>query len=183
MFHEGQEIGDRFLHDAGALDHLGQEHLAGAKEVADDIHPVHKRAFDEMQRPFVLVPRLLDVLVDKVNDAIDERVLEPLCHRGAAPGFVLDLGLALLLDGFGKSRQAIGGVGTAIEHHVLDAFQEVLGNLIVNLKLAGIDNAHVQAGLDRVVEKDGIDGFADGVVPAVGEGDVAHAARGFGQRK
>ena len=60
--HERQQVGDRLLHDAGALDHLRQEHLAGAEQVADDVHAVHQRAFDDLQRPLVLVAGLLDVL-------------------------------------------------------------------------------------------------------------------------
>ena len=34
------------------FDHLRQEHLAGTKEVADDVHAIHQRAFDDLQRPF-----------------------------------------------------------------------------------------------------------------------------------
>ena len=33
--------GQRPASSRGGFDHLRQEHLAGAKEVADDIHPVH----------------------------------------------------------------------------------------------------------------------------------------------
>ena len=45
--HEGRQVGDGLLHDAGGLDDLRQEHLAGAEEVADDAHAVHQRAFDD----------------------------------------------------------------------------------------------------------------------------------------
>ena len=46
----GQQMGDRLLHDARRLDDLRQEHLAGAEQVADDVHAVHQRAFDDRQR-------------------------------------------------------------------------------------------------------------------------------------
>ena len=42
LFHERQQISDRLLHHAGALDHLRQEHLARPEQVADDIHAVHQ---------------------------------------------------------------------------------------------------------------------------------------------
>ena len=59
--HEGQEIGDRLLHDARRLHDLWQEHLAGAEQVADDIHAVHQRAFDDVQRLGRRKPRFLDI--------------------------------------------------------------------------------------------------------------------------
>ena len=37
-FDVGDQVGHRLLHHAGRLDHLGQEHLAGAEEVADHVH-------------------------------------------------------------------------------------------------------------------------------------------------
>ena len=43
------ELGDGFLHDAGALDDLGQEHAAGAEEVSDDVHAVHEGTFDDVE--------------------------------------------------------------------------------------------------------------------------------------
>jgi hypothetical protein len=46
----GHQVGHGLLHHARGLDHLGQEHLAGAEQVADDIHAVHQRAFDHVQR-------------------------------------------------------------------------------------------------------------------------------------
>ncbi len=40
--HERRQVGDGLLHDPRALDDLGQEHLARAEEVADDVHAVHQ---------------------------------------------------------------------------------------------------------------------------------------------
>src|SRR5262245_25527907 len=44
--HIGQEVSDGLLHDTGTLDYLREKHLAGSKEIAHDVHPVHERAFD-----------------------------------------------------------------------------------------------------------------------------------------
>jgi hypothetical protein len=44
------EIGHGLLHHARGLHHLRQEHLAGAEQVTDDIHAVHQRPFDDVER-------------------------------------------------------------------------------------------------------------------------------------
>ena len=87
-FHERRQIGDRLLHHAGRLHHLRQEHLARAEQVADDAHAVHQRAFDDRQAATVLLPGFFGVLVDVLDDALEERVLEPLFDRLVAPRFV-----------------------------------------------------------------------------------------------
>ncbi len=55
----GQQVGHGLLHHAGRLHHLRQEHLALAEQVADDVHAVHQRAFDHVQRPAALGQDLL----------------------------------------------------------------------------------------------------------------------------
>src|SRR5204862_648735 len=54
--HERHQVGDCFLHHAGALDHLWQEHLASAEQVADDVHAVHQRSLDNVERSRVFLP-------------------------------------------------------------------------------------------------------------------------------
>jgi hypothetical protein len=59
----GQQVGDRLLHDARRLDHLRQEHLAGAEQIADHVHAVHQRAFDDLQGGLIeFLARLLRCL-------------------------------------------------------------------------------------------------------------------------
>ncbi len=41
LVHERQQIGDGLFHHARGFDHLRQEHLALAEEIADDVHPRH----------------------------------------------------------------------------------------------------------------------------------------------
>ena len=48
--HIGEEMGDGLLHHAGGFHHLRQEHLALAEEVPHHVHPVHERAFNDVQR-------------------------------------------------------------------------------------------------------------------------------------
>ena len=71
---EGDKMRDRLLHHARALDDLRQEHLAGAEEIADDVHPGHQRPFDDLDGPRRPEARLLGVLDDVRRDAADERV-------------------------------------------------------------------------------------------------------------
>ena len=54
FFDVGQQVGHGLLHHAGAFHHLGQEHLARAKQVAHHVHAVHQRAFDDVQRAAAL---------------------------------------------------------------------------------------------------------------------------------
>ena len=81
--------GDGLLHDPGALDDLRQEHPAGPEQVADDVHPGHQRALDDVERAGRGEPRLLGVLDDVGVDAGHQGVGQPLVDRPLAPGQVL----------------------------------------------------------------------------------------------
>ncbi len=113
-FQVGLQVRHRFFHHPGALDHLGEEHLAGAKEVADDVHAVHEGAFDDLEGVGVLLAGLFGVRFDKVGDALYKGVLEALFDAFLAPGLVFFLGFALVLDGVGVGQQAFGGVRAAV---------------------------------------------------------------------
>src|SRR4028119_1938003 len=45
------EVGARLLHPPRGLHHLRQEHLPGAEQVTDHVHPAHQRALDDLDRP------------------------------------------------------------------------------------------------------------------------------------
>ena len=86
-FHERQQIGDRLLHHTRAFDDLRKKHLAGAEEVADHVHAVHQRPFDDGERARILLPRFFNVIVEVLDDPLDERMGKPLLDRAAAPRF------------------------------------------------------------------------------------------------
>ena len=174
--HERLEERDRLLHRARALDHLRQEHLAGAEQVADVLHAVHQRPFDDLDRPQPALPRLLDVDLDEVDDAVHQRVRQPRRHRLIAPGVIVGPLRAGALDAIGELDQPLGRVGTAVEQHVLDVREQLLGDVLVDRELAGVDDAHVHAGLDRVIQEGGVHRLADDVVAAERERQVADAA-------
>src|SRR5690606_20670838 len=77
---------------------------------------------------------------------------------------------------FRNVYQAFGCVGTAVEEHILDAFQQVFRHLFVHLELARIDDAHIHSRLDGVVEEGRVYGLAYTVVTTEGKGDVAYPA-------
>ena len=184
-FHVRQQVRHCFLHDPRALHHLREEHLSGAEEVADDVHAVHQRSFDDGQRARIFRARLLDVFVDVIDDAFDQGVGEALFDRGVPPGLFDDSrsGCRYTLDRIGVAEQPLGGVGAAVEQHVLDQLEQVLRDLLVNRELPGIDDAHGQPRADGVVEKRRVHRLAHGFVAAEGERDVADAAGETDQRE
>ena len=82
----------------------------------------------------------------------------------------------LALERAGDVEQALGRVRPAVEDDVLDPLAQLGGDLVVDGELPGIDDAHVHAGGDRVIEEDRVHRLAHRIVAAKGEGDVGDAA-------
>ena len=182
---ERLQVGDRLLHDAGALDHLGQEHLPGPEQVADPAHPVHQGPLDDLERVVHLPAGGLDVLDDVFGEPLDQGVHQALADRSPAPFGVLGaVGLALP-RGPGHLEQALRGVGPPVEDDVLHRVPQGRRQVGVDGELAGVDDRHVEAGRDRVVQEHRVHGLADGVVAAERKGQVREAARhhGAGERR
>ena len=57
--------------------HLRKEHLARAKEVTHNLHAIHQRTLDHVERPGHCQTALLGICVDVVHDALNERMAEP----------------------------------------------------------------------------------------------------------
>ncbi len=177
------EIRDGALHDARALDDLRQEHLPGAEEVADDVHARHERALDDVERPGERLAGLLGVALDEVRDAVDEGVREALPDGPAPPRVGLRLGGACLLDGLGEREQPLGRVAPAVQEDVLDPFEEVLRDVLVDGELARVHDSHVEAGADRVVQERRVHRLADRVVAAERERHVRDPAGDLRERE
>ena len=175
--HERLEIGDRPLHRARALDDLRQEHLAGAEQIADDLHAVHQRPFDDRRaaaRTSAALPRRRCSMKSTTpwTSACDSRA----STGRVAPRDVLLPLLALALDRRRELDHPLGRVGPAVEDDVLDVLEQILRDVLVDDELAGVDDAHVEAGLDGVVQERRVDRLADDVVAAERERQVADAA-------
>ena len=182
--HVGHQHGHRLLHHARRLHHLRQEHLARAEEVADHVHAGHQRPLDHVERTARRLTRLLHVDADEVGDAVDERVLQPLGDRCLAPAHVDLARLAdLALEARRGVQQALGGIGAAVQHHVLGELAQIRRQIVVDGELAGIDDAEVHPRLNGVVEEHRVHRLAHRLVAPEGERQVRHAARDVGMRQ
>ena len=167
FLHEWREPCDRFFHHARRLDHLWQEHLARAEEVANDAHAIHQRPFDDLERPAIFFPGFFGVLVDEFVDAFQQGMFEAFLDRPFAPRKIfLDLLAALPLEALGKLKQTLGRIGSAVEQHIFDMFEQFFRDLVVHLEHAGIDDAHVHARLAGVIEKCRVHRLAHDIVAA-----------------
>ena len=74
FFDVRNQDGNRLFHHAGAFDYLRQEHLARTKQVAHDIHTIHQRAFNDLNRSAAsahnFCAQLFGVFFDKGGDAM-----------------------------------------------------------------------------------------------------------------
>ena len=102
---------------------------------------------------------------------------EPRLDRRVPPGEIDLALLARALHVLGELDHPLRRVLAAVEEDVLDVLEQVLRDVLVELELAGVHDAHVHAGLRRVVEEGRVDRLAYAVVAAEREGEVRHAAR------
>ena len=108
-------------------------------------------------------------------------MLEPLFDGPRAPRIIgTDCLLARPLHLLGEDQEALGGIGAAVEDHVLDMLQELWGDVRIDRKLARVDNAHVHPRLNGMVEKRRVHRFAHHIVAAERERHVADAAADVG---
>ena len=100
-------------------------------------------------------------------------MFEPLLDRLLAPGEVLLLRFAAFaLVALGERQQPFGRVGPAVQDDILAGFAQFAVDLLIDRELAGIDDAHVHAGGDRMIEEDRMHRLAHGLVAAEREGEV-----------
>ncbi len=155
-----------FFHHARAFHHLRQKHAPRSEQIADHVHRAHQRTFDHGERLAIFLPRFFRIFLDVIRDAFDQRMREALFERALAPGILFHCAFFFCFHRFGERQQAFGRIRTAIQQNILDQMQQILGNFFVNGELAGIHDAHIEAGLNRVIQKRGVHGFAHHVVAA-----------------
>ena len=181
LFHIRLEEGYRFAHYLGGLDHLGEEHFSRAETLAYAGHSVHQRPFNELYRRPAGTQQFLEVSLQACAASRHEGPGNPLLRRD-----VLFLpGLGALAGGCrrplgahrrGQFEQPLARFRVGVENHVFDALEQLRLDAVVDLQHSGIDDAHIQARLDGVVEEDGMHRFAHGIVAPEGEGQVGDAS-------
>ena len=177
------QVSHGLLHDAGALHHLGQEHFPRTEQIADDVHPLHQGTLDHVDRTRGATPRLLDVRLDVVENSLDQRVLEPLGDRQAAPGGVCFRRGGATAEPLGQRGEPLRGVGSPVEQHVLDRHEQVGRDVFVHGELARIDDPHRHPRPDGMIEEGRVHRLADLGAAAEREREVAHAAAHEGVRQ
>ncbi len=184
LFHIGKKNGNGLLHHTGGFDHLRQEHLARTEEIADHIHARHQRTFDDMQRTGRLLARLFRIRIDVFGDAIDQRMLQPLFNGEFAPRQILNLALLGTCTPvtFGNFKQPFGRVGVAVQHHIFASLAQFRIDALIDRKLARIDDAHIHADLDRMIQEHGMHRLTHRLVAAEGEGQIRDTAGNMHER-
>ncbi len=130
------------------------------------VHAIHQRALDHVQRGCMLLTCFLGVLGDVLVDALDQGMLEPLGHRLFAPGLVALLLLAFALESFGGLEQTLGRIRATIQDHVFNQLAQSRFDVVVDRKLAGVDDAEIHSRPASVVQEYRVHRFAHPVVAA-----------------
>ncbi len=183
-FDERHEMRHGLFHDARRFDDLRQEHLARAEQIAHDVHAVHQRTFDDIERSLGFETRFFRIVNDVLVYPLDERVGQTLANRQISPvrdGLCV-IAAPITAEVLGDAEQSLGRVLPSIEDHVLDRVPEGQIDVLVDGELACIHDAHVETGTDSVVEEDRMHGFPDRIVPAERERNVADAATRIDER-
>ena len=145
------QVGHRRLHDLGRLEHERQLHLAGAEQLADDLHAVEQDVVDDRQRR----PRLqrrIQVGLEPVALAVDDPPLEPLLQRQRGQLLRPARPRAGDVDALEQLDELLHRV-VAGRAAVVDQVERDLALLLRDLRhrqdLAGVHDRAGQAGLRR----------------------------------
>ena len=141
--HRRFKVCNRLFHDSCAFYNLGQKHFSRTKQISNDVHAIHQRAFDDMQWSLVKFSTFLNILINVIYDAMNKRMLEPFLDIGFSPCKFFNFRFIFLAQSFCKIDQAFGGVRPSIKQNVFNSFKKILGYIFVNLQLPCIYNTHV----------------------------------------
>ena len=175
----GFEVGHRLLHDAGGFHHLRQEHFPFTEQVADHVHAIHQRPFDNLNRTRGLLAGFFGIELDKFGNAFNQRVFEAFFDVPAAPfrllgvGGIVSFAAAIFLR---QIQQAFGAIIAAVQNHIFNRVAQLGGKVVVNCQLSSVDDTHIHAVTDGVVEEYCVNRLAHRVVTAEGERHVRDAA-------
>src|SRR5581483_8495730 len=115
-------------------------------------------------------------------NAFYQRVGETLLDSSAAPLFRFLFGASLprTFQCFTVVDQALSRIWAAVQQNVFHHHLQLRLDLFIDFEHAGIHNSHVHAGGNGVIEKGGMNGFANNIVAAKTERDVRDTAAHLG---
>ncbi len=138
-----------------------------------------------MQRALGLESCGFGVFYDEGRNTFNQSVLKSLGDRPAAPLkiFFLFAGAAVAAKFLSDVQQCLGGIGAGVvsgEGHVADdvlnSVSQFRWQVVVNSQLTGVNDAHIEAGFNGVIQEYRVDGFPNRVVAAEREGHIGYAA-------
>src|ERR1700744_2905152 len=98
-------------------------------------------------------------------------------RRAISPGEIALLGLLFLApELLGKRQQPVRSAGVTVEDDVLASLAQLRIDVVIDDHLAGIDDAHVHAGMNRVIQEHRMHRLAHRLVAAEREGQIGDAA-------
>ena len=181
FFDERDQIGHCLFHHTGRFHDLRQEHLTGAKQVTNDVHAIHQGAFDDVKGALGLLAGFFGIFFGELGNAVDQGMGQPLINRFFAP---FKIGLffwpARTFVFVRDFQQTVGRIRTTVQDDVFDTFTQFFGDLFIDHKLTGINDAHIHACLGGIIQENRMHGFADRVVAAERERYVRHTAGNLG---
>ena len=169
------------LHRAGCLDHLRQEHLSGAEQIAHGVHTGHQRSFDNIHRMLVTGAGLIQIFLQIVADTFNQGILQALLYGCFTPQVLLLMLLSghsclLGFHAFGYLHHAFRSVGTAIEHQIFDCLKHIRRNIAIHHRSGRIYDTHIHALLCGIIKEYGMNGLTDIIVSSERERQIAHAS-------
>ena len=175
FFHKRFKIGHSLFHYAGAFHDLRQKHFSVTKKVAHNFHACHQRSFNHFQSQVKFCTDFFGVLYDMFRYASHQGMNDTFFNCSFTPfSILLNFARTLCFVIFGKIYQSFGGVFSTIEQDVFDKFQQIFGNFFVHVEHSGVDDRHVETGVNRMIQKSGMHCFAHRIITTERERNVAH---------
>ena len=90
LFYKRHKVPDRFFHYACRLNDLRQKHFSGTEQIADNVHTIHKRSFNDIEWTIRGKSRFLGIIDHKFIDTIDECVRQAFIDWQFTPVQIFD---------------------------------------------------------------------------------------------
>lgn len=158
--HERFQIVHRCFHGFRRLEHEGQLHLSGAKEIPHHPHAIKQNGIDDLEWParfHGVFQEFVQPLFVPVDYPVFELLFRSLRFFAFFPGGDFRR-LSIVRHEFG---QGIKAWSAQIEHQLTSQIAPFGVDLVEWKNLLGVHNRCVEAGLDSVVQKHRVQNLAD----------------------